>query len=230
MPTVSGRVTFSKNLHAVTGARTASSGSTTTSPGRGPGHREGRPEHRMSQSRMADPKADSGNGRRPGASLRAAAVSRSFAGVRALQEVTLELESHEVVGLIGPNGAGKSTLVNLHERIRLARQRIDRARRTRHHTLAPGSSSAARPGPHLPAQSCLPRALGPREHRGRSPRRGASTRGAPSRRRAARPPAAVAYGDAPAATLAHGDERRLGVGARSPRSRASYSWTSRRPG
>ena len=31
--------------------------------------------------------------------LRAAAVSRSFAGVRALQEVTLELESrHEVVG------------------------------------------------------------------------------------------------------------------------------------
>jgi len=33
--------------------------------------------------------------------------------VRALQDVTLELGRHEVVGLIGPNGAGKSTLVNL---------------------------------------------------------------------------------------------------------------------
>ena len=31
----------------------------------------------------------------------------------ALQDVTLELHRHEVVGLIGPNGAGKSTLVNV---------------------------------------------------------------------------------------------------------------------
>jgi branched-chain amino acid transport system ATP-binding protein len=40
-------------------------------------------------------------------------VSRSFEGVQALKEVTLELHRHEVVGLIGPNGAGKSTLVNV---------------------------------------------------------------------------------------------------------------------
>jgi branched-chain amino acid transport system ATP-binding protein len=51
--------------------------------------------------------------RRPGETLRASSVSRSFEGVRALQEVTLELHRHEVVGLIGPNGAGKSTLVNV---------------------------------------------------------------------------------------------------------------------
>ncbi|GMQ85287.1 MAG: ABC transporter ATP-binding protein [Acidimicrobiia bacterium] len=51
--------------------------------------------------------------RRPATVLRAAAVSRSFAGVVALDEVTLELGRHEVVGLIGPNGAGKSTLVNV---------------------------------------------------------------------------------------------------------------------
>jgi branched-chain amino acid transport system ATP-binding protein len=51
--------------------------------------------------------------RRPGDTLRASSVSRSFEGVRALQEVTLELSRHEIVGLIGPNGAGKSTLVNV---------------------------------------------------------------------------------------------------------------------
>jgi branched-chain amino acid transport system ATP-binding protein len=50
---------------------------------------------------------------RPEASLRASSVSRSFEGVKALQDVTLELHRHEVVGLIGPNGAGKSTLVNV---------------------------------------------------------------------------------------------------------------------
>jgi branched-chain amino acid transport system ATP-binding protein len=51
--------------------------------------------------------------RRPADTLRASSVSRSFEGVRALQDVTLELHRHEVVGLIGPNGAGKSTLVNV---------------------------------------------------------------------------------------------------------------------
>ncbi|MEX1358565.1 MAG: ABC transporter ATP-binding protein [Gaiellaceae bacterium] len=49
----------------------------------------------------------------PGDLLRASSVSRSFAGVRALVDVTLEVHRHEVVGLIGPNGAGKSTLVNV---------------------------------------------------------------------------------------------------------------------
>jgi branched-chain amino acid transport system ATP-binding protein len=40
-------------------------------------------------------------------------VSRAFAGVQALDHVTLELARDEVVGLIGPNGAGKTTLINL---------------------------------------------------------------------------------------------------------------------
>lgn len=46
-------------------------------------------------------------------SLHAAALSRAYAGVRALDGVTLTVHRHEVVGLMGPNGAGKSTLVNL---------------------------------------------------------------------------------------------------------------------
>ncbi len=61
---------------------------------------------------MADiPKSDARGW--PEGSLRATAVSRSFEGVQALQEVTLEIDRHEVVGLIGPNGAGKTTLINL---------------------------------------------------------------------------------------------------------------------
>ena len=51
--------------------------------------------------------------RRPEGSLRAADVARAFAGVQALQGVTLELHRHEVLGLIGPNGAGKTTLINV---------------------------------------------------------------------------------------------------------------------
>jgi branched-chain amino acid transport system ATP-binding protein len=51
--------------------------------------------------------------RRPGETLRASSVSRSFEGIHALRSVTLDLGRSEVVGLIGPNGAGKSTLVNV---------------------------------------------------------------------------------------------------------------------
>jgi branched-chain amino acid transport system ATP-binding protein len=51
--------------------------------------------------------------RGPEGTLRASAVSRSFAGVEALRNVSLNVHRGEIVGLIGPNGAGKSTLVNV---------------------------------------------------------------------------------------------------------------------
>jgi branched-chain amino acid transport system ATP-binding protein len=40
-------------------------------------------------------------------------VSLSFGGVRALQEVSFDVEEHEIRAIIGPNGAGKSSMLNV---------------------------------------------------------------------------------------------------------------------
>jgi ribose transport system ATP-binding protein len=40
-------------------------------------------------------------------------ISKNFPGVRALDDVTLQLEKGEVLGLLGENGAGKSTLIKI---------------------------------------------------------------------------------------------------------------------
>jgi branched-chain amino acid transport system ATP-binding protein len=39
-------------------------------------------------------------------------ITKSFAGIQALTEVSLDIDANEIVGLIGPNGAGKTTFFN----------------------------------------------------------------------------------------------------------------------
>ena len=45
--------------------------------------------------------------------LRVVEVTKSFGGLRAVDQVSLTFECGQITGLVGPNGSGKSTLVNI---------------------------------------------------------------------------------------------------------------------
>jgi branched-chain amino acid transport system ATP-binding protein len=148
----------------------------------------------------------------PGASLRASSVSRSFAGVEALQDVSLELRQGEVVGLIGPNGAGKSTLVNVlsgFDRPSAGRVMLEERDVTRWSAHRRGRHGLARTFQHSHAF----RGLSVRENVEVSAL-GVGASGREAARRADELLGLLGlaeYADRPASDLSHGDERRLGV-------------------
>jgi branched-chain amino acid transport system ATP-binding protein len=150
--------------------------------------------------------------RRPGGTLRASSVSRSFEGVEALRAVTLELHRGEVVGLIGPNGAGKSTLVNVlsgFDRPSTGAVELEGKDVTRWPAHRRGRQGLARTFQHSHAF----RSLTVREN----VEVAALGVGAGPVRAAARAAELLelvgltTHAESPAAALAHGDERRLGV-------------------
>jgi branched-chain amino acid transport system ATP-binding protein len=139
-------------------------------------------------------------------------VSRSFAGVRALRDVTLELRRGEIVGLIGPNGAGKSTLVNVlsgFDRPSSGTVELDGRDITRWRPSRRGRAGLARTFQHSHAF----RSLSVRENVEVA---ALGARTSPNGARARAEELLDALGlssnaDAPAEALAQGDERRLGV-------------------
>ena len=150
--------------------------------------------------------------RRPGGTLRASAVSRSFAGIHALRDVSLEVHRHEIVGLIGPNGAGKSTLVNIltgFDRPTAGRIAFEGQDVTGWSAHRRGRAGIARTFQH----SRSFRELSVRENV-EVAALASGTAARDARRRAGELLVLLglsAYEHAPAGTLAHGDERRLGV-------------------
>ncbi|MBA3348196.1 MAG: ABC transporter ATP-binding protein [Actinobacteria bacterium] len=160
---------------------------------------------------MTDPAVSAGE-RRPGGTLRASSVSRAFAGVQALDDVTLELQRHEVVGLIGPNGAGKSTLVNVLTGFDLPTSG----------TVELEGDDVTGWSPHRRGRAGIARTFQhSRSFRGLTVREnvevaalGVGARTSAARRRAdelLRLLGLASHADTPAEALAHGDERRLGV-------------------
>ncbi|MEI7760661.1 MAG: ABC transporter ATP-binding protein [Thermoleophilia bacterium] len=161
---------------------------------------------------MSNTRLEASADRRPGELFRAAAVSRSFAGVHAVQDVTMELRRREVVGLIGPNGAGKSTLVNL-----MTGYDTPTAG-----TITLGPTDITAWPPHRRGRSGVARTFQhSRSFGGLTVREnievaaiGSGARARDARRRADDLLDTLhlsRYADVPARTLAHGDERRLGV-------------------
>ena len=74
-----------------------------------------RPAAAPAMPRAAGPMAiaQSSGAKSSGTLLEVRGLSKSFGGLRAVQDVAFSVQAGEILGIIGPNGAGKTTLFNL---------------------------------------------------------------------------------------------------------------------
>lgn len=65
----------------------------------------------MTETLGVMPKGGGASGAAP--VLRIEALSKDFGGLRAVDDVTMDVREGEILGIVGPNGAGKTVLINL---------------------------------------------------------------------------------------------------------------------
>ncbi len=164
-----------------------------------------------------------GGAKEPGLVL--AGVSRDFAGVHAVVDVSLSVEAGRVVGLVGPNGSGKTTLVNLASGAvapsggRVVVEGVDLTGASSRRFAAAGVVRTFQALRLFEAQSVLANVLVGAQRRVRPSLAGACLRPPAFRRRerelAARAREALAavglegFADRPVAALSHGQRRRV---------------------